>query len=147
MPLRLVVGDSMEPVLYSGDVILLRDTPFYDIARGDVVAYQIPDTTSTDGRPITILHRVLRTPAMNGERVLLTKGDNSAIDPWPVTSALVKGKLALHISGIGRPVLMLANSGAVSLVSFALLVSLLYVFGLVAIRHASSRKQAKASTH
>lgn len=145
MPLRLVVGNSMEPVLYAGDIVFLRDTPFQNLTQGDVVAYQIPDTTSTNGRPITILHRVQRIKAMNGERVLLTKGDNSAIDPWPVTSSLVRGKLDLRIAGVGKPVLMLANAGGILLVSFASSVSLLYVLGLVAMRHASSRNHANAT--
>ncbi|MCH9010850.1 MAG: signal peptidase I, partial [Chloroflexi bacterium] len=37
LPLRLVKGDSMEPTLTAGDVILLKSVPFSAIGDGDIV--------------------------------------------------------------------------------------------------------------
>lgn len=127
LPLRLVRGDSMEPVLYAGDVILLKSASISEVSSGDIVAYRIPDPSFTDGNAIIILHRVLRAESHDGQRFLLTKGDNSTIDPWPVTSSLVEGKLALRFPGVARPLLFLTSSWGIATASIAALLPLLYL--------------------
>ena len=97
LPIRLVNGDSMEPTLTAGDVILLKSVPFSEIEDGDIVAYKAPVAAETGDSPSTILHRVQRTGVQDGSKVLFTKGDNSTVDPWPVTPRLVQGELVLTV--------------------------------------------------
>jgi signal peptidase len=62
----------MEPAFYRGDLILLSAAAEY--AVGDIVVYNVP------GQPIPIVHRVLETRAAGARTLLLTKGDNNAVD-------------------------------------------------------------------
>lgn len=131
LPLRLVNGESMEPTLFSGDIILLKGMRFSEIDAGDIIAYKIPDAAEAASGPNTILHRVQKTGARNGQRVLITKGDNSSTDPWPVTSAQVEGKQTLRIPAVGKPVVMLTSPRGILFVSIAILISLLYIPAMV----------------
>ncbi len=127
LPIRLVNGDSMEPTLTAGDVIVLKSVPFSDIGDGDIVAYNVPAAGEAGDGPSTILHRVQRTGVQDGSKVLFTKGDNSTADPWPVTSGLVQGELVLRIPRVGMPVLFLTSKKGILFVSIAVLISLLYI--------------------
>lgn len=131
LPLRLVNGESMEPTLFSGDIVLLKGMSFSEIKTGDIIAYKVPDAAASASGPTTILHRVEDTAAQNGQRVLITKGDNSSTDPWPVTSAQVQGKQALRIPFVGKPVVMLTSPRGILFVSIAILISLLYIPAMV----------------
>ena len=131
LPIRLVKGDSMEPTLNAGDVILLKSVPFSDIEDGDIVAYKAPVAAEAGNGPGTILHRVQRAGVQNGSNVLFTKGDNSTADPWPVTPGLVQGELVLRVPWVGRPVLFLTSKKGIIFVSIAVLISLLYIPAMV----------------
>ncbi|MCH8869333.1 MAG: signal peptidase I [Chloroflexi bacterium] len=131
LPLRLVNGESMEPALSSGDIVLLKGTRFSEIDIGDIIAYKVPEAAEAASGPTTILHRVQKTAARNGQRVLITKGDNSSTDPWPVTASQVEGKQALRIPALGKPVVMLTSPRGILFVSIAILISLLYIPAMV----------------
>ena len=62
-----IVGDSMEPTVTRGDLVLLRDRDRYDV--GDIVAYSDPDLG-------TVLHRIR---AVDGNHYIL-RGDNRDSD-------------------------------------------------------------------
>ena len=127
LPIRLVNGDSMEPTLTAGDVIVLKSVPFSDIGDGDIVAYNVPAAGEAGDGPSTILHRVQRTGVQDGSKVLFTKGDNSTADPWPVTSGLVQGELVLRVPRVGMPILFLTSKKGILFLSIAVLISLLYI--------------------
>ena len=131
LPIRLVKGDSMEPTLTPGDVILLKSVPFSDIRNGDIIAYEAPVAAETGNGPGTILHRVQRTGVQNGSKVLFTKGDNSTADPWPVTPGLVQGELVFRVPRVGAPILFLTSKKGIIFVSIAVLISLLYIPAMV----------------
>lgn len=111
MPLRLVVGTSMEPALHAGDVVLIKAIPFSEIERGDLIVYESPVAidTAVGGTPDMILHRVVDERVERNQRVLYTKGDNSLPDPWSVTSDAVKGEMAFRIPLLGIPLLYLKD--------------------------------------
>ena len=146
LPLRLVNGDSMEPALFSGDIVLLRGTPFSEINTGDIVAYRVPDAAEAASGSATILHRVEKTAARNGQRVLITKGDNSSTDPWPVTADQVQGKQTLRIPALGKPVVMLTSPRGILFVSIAILISLLYIPAMVMFHATVLRKPGQRNT-
>lgn len=72
-PIVVVLSGSMEPAFQRGDILFLwnRDK----LANvGDVVVYEI------EGKSIPIVHRVLREHHNEDKQLLLTKGDNNALD-------------------------------------------------------------------
>ena len=93
----LISGNSMEPNLYRGDVVVLRHTHDYDV--GDVVTYLQPDIGP-------VIHRIV---ACEGARYVL-KGDNN---PWldryePLEEDII-GEMWLHIPNAGRVVALLRS--------------------------------------
>lgn len=72
-PLVVVLSGSMEPAYQRGDVLLLWNRQKH-VDVGEVVVYNI------EGRTTPIVHRVLRSHASDNKQLLLTKGDNNAVD-------------------------------------------------------------------
>lgn len=72
-PIVVVLSGSMEPAFQRGDILFLwnRDS---SAKVGDVVVYEI------EGKPIPIVHRVLREHHNAEKQLLLTKGDNNPVD-------------------------------------------------------------------
>lgn len=143
LPLRMIRGSSMEPALHAGDLVLLRSVRFSEITIGDVIAYKAPEASSTQGLPATILHRVVRTDVKNGGRVLITQGDNSDLDPWPVNPSLVQGKMAYRLPLIGKPVVFLTSKNGIIFVSVTVLLSLLYIPAMLMFHATVLRKAPK----
>jgi signal peptidase I len=116
VPLRLVVGSSMEPTLEAGDLVLLKSLPFSSIRVGDLLAYRWPDAAIADasGAPQLVLHRVVAEDTRGAQRVLYTKGDNSLPDPWSVTSGDVEGAMSLRIPFAGKPLLLVKGRGGMA---------------------------------
>ena len=89
----LVAGVSMEPTFETGDVVVTRKVSAEDIQVGDIIRYR-----SANG---FILHRVVDIDAGTGQRVFITRGDNSDVDDDPVLASQVEGKVILTIPKIG----------------------------------------------
>ena len=75
----------MEPAFYRGDLLFLTNPTHETYRTGDITVYKIP------GASIPIVHRVLEThdvkpkksnvqAAVIPDQLLLTKGDNNAVD-------------------------------------------------------------------
>lgn len=79
-PLVIVISGSMEPVMYRGDVVLLRGVDPKDVHVGDVIVYDAPMYA------YPIIHRVreIKTVEINGklERCFVTWGDNNPAPDW-----------------------------------------------------------------
>ena len=75
---------SMEPAFYRGDLLFLTNPTHETYRTGDITVYKIP------GASIPIVHRVLETHDIKPKKsnvqtvipdqLLLTKGDNNAVD-------------------------------------------------------------------
>ncbi|VVT49649.1 uncharacterized protein SAPINGB_P002374 [Magnusiomyces paraingens] len=72
-PIVVVLSGSMEPAFQRGDILFLWNQE-HRVSTGDIVVYNIKD------REIPIVHRVLRQHASPKKQLLLTKGDNNALD-------------------------------------------------------------------
>lgn len=74
-PIVVVLSGSMEPAFQRGDILFLWNRNELSEV-GDVVVYEV------EGKAIPIVHRVLREHhnEETGKQLLLTKGDNNAID-------------------------------------------------------------------
>lgn len=103
----LVVGQSMEPTLAHGTLIISVSQPAYDV--GDVVAFVPPP--GHGGAPM-VIHRLVSGSAEGG---YLTRGDNNrANDPWTVSPGQVVGRPVLAVPGVGGALMALRSPLAVA---------------------------------
>ncbi len=103
----VVSGDSMEPTLSDGDLVVLRSADGY--AVGDVVTYPVP--AGGPGAGSLVIHRVVA--AHDG--TLTTQGDNrDRADDWRPAEEAGRGALWLHVPGGGRVLLHLVQPPAVA---------------------------------
>ncbi|HEU4672870.1 MAG TPA: signal peptidase I [Candidatus Limnocylindrales bacterium] len=92
----MVSGTSMEPLLSTGDLVVLRRADAY--ALGDLVAFHPPDRESTGGA--LVIHRIVGGTAATGFE---TRGDNNrGDDPWRPRPKDIAGKAAIVIPGAAR---------------------------------------------
>lgn len=96
----IVSGISMEPRLHTGDLVIVRTAPAYQV--GDLVAYQVPR-----GQPLAgnlVIHRIVGGDAATG---FTMKGDNNkAADPWHPRGQDIIGKGWAEFPGSGRLLLV-----------------------------------------
>jgi signal peptidase I len=86
----IVNGNSMLPIFAKGDLVLLRQAPFYQV--GDIVAYRYP----TIG---PVIHRIV---ARKIDRFVLQGDNNSWLDAYEPTEYEILGKYWLLIPGLGK---------------------------------------------
>ena len=82
-PLAIVEGRSMEPILHTGDLVVLRKVPPDEIHVGDIIIYK-----SSTGR--YVIHRVVYIYEGRGEECYVTWGDNRHTNPIPDTGYPLK---------------------------------------------------------
>lgn len=91
----LVSGNSMQPRLHDGDLVLTQRRLTY--RRGDVIAYRIP--SGDVGAGTIVIHRITGGDGRSG---FATRGDNRArADLWRPTDADVTGRLVATIPAVG----------------------------------------------
>jgi signal peptidase len=99
----VILTGSMEPVLFPGDIALIKKTDGKDVGVGDIVQYWTGQ--------IFIIHRIIEIDA-NGE--FRTKGDNnSAPDSKPVRPEQVRGKMVGAIPKLGMMTILLKTNNDV----------------------------------
>lgn len=91
----VVSGDSMEPVLSDGDLVVLQEQDEYVI--GDIVTFPVPQ--GEIGAGTLVIHRIVDT---EGE-AFVPQGDNrDRVDEWRPTADEVRGSLWVHIPSGGQ---------------------------------------------
>jgi signal peptidase I len=124
----IVNGNSMEPHLERGDLVLVRKRSSYDV--GDVVFYEAHTGN------LRVLHRIVSVK--NGHFV--TKGDNNNfIDPITPPPSDVLGQLWISVPGAGKAVIWAKQP-----VNLAILLVLLTFVGFAGGREASRRRRPGA---
>lgn len=93
-----VLTNSMAPSMPPGTLVVVRPTPFEEIAPGDIVTYQI-----RSGSPELVTHRVQqRLVASDGTVSLITRGDNNnTADAEPVHEVQVRGTVWYSVPLLG----------------------------------------------
>jgi signal peptidase len=89
----LINGNSMNPMLYPGDVVITRVIAPERIQVGDVIRFH------RDG--IDVVHRVKEVQANGSTLVFITRGDNNNVDDSPVMAEQLEGKVVLTIPKVG----------------------------------------------
>lgn len=89
----LVSGVSMQPTLYAGDIVIVKNVAPEEIAVGDVILYKLSNGM--------VLHRVIEIQNENGQIQFITQGDGLNIVDNPVGESQLKGKMIASIPKLG----------------------------------------------
>ena len=103
----IVNGDSMEPMLHKGDLVLLREQPLYEV--GDVVTYNHPSVGP-------VIHRIV---ARDLDRYVLQGDNNDWLDPYQPFSSELGGKFWFMLPGAGKILVMVRKPWILALISGA----------------------------
>ncbi|MDF2679298.1 MAG: family signal peptidase [Brevibacillus sp.] len=89
--IMVVLSGSMSPTFDTGSIVAVKQIPYSEIQKGDIVTFE-------DMEKRTVTHRVIDIVDGN----LVTKGDaNDGKDTDPVTADRVKGKVQYSVPYIG----------------------------------------------
>ena len=101
----VVLSGSMEPALFTGDLIIVREAACF--SENDIVVFQ-------DGNTL-IVHRII---GINGESVT-TKGDANDAADEPIDVSRLKGKVVFRIPFAGKMVSLIKTPVGTILVIMA----------------------------
>lgn len=110
----IVLSGSMQPALYPGDVVVIREKKAQEYKIGDIVTY-------LDGQTV-FTHRIIAQEA--GQFVL--KGDNNNTVDDMIGAEQLEGKVVLTIPKIGIFMVFLKRPSGMALMA---LLILLWIFG------------------
>jgi signal peptidase I len=90
----LVSGPSMEPTYRTGDLIVTQRAEAYGV--GDIVLFRVKNAL--------VIHRIVGGDPVAG---YVTRGDNNGVeDGFRPTASAIEGKAWLHLTGIGKAVIV-----------------------------------------
>lgn len=97
----VVSGESMEPGMHTGDLVLVRRSRSYDI--GDAIAYRVREGAAGAGS--VVIHRIVGGNADDG---FVTQGDNRRqTDLWRPYPEEILGERWVLLAGAGQVVALL----------------------------------------
>ena len=83
--LDVVLSDSMSPVFYEDDIVVVRAYDEYN--EGDIVEYQISEVT----KPVT--HRIVQKIGSGKDAMFITQGDANGQSDGTIAYSQIKGKV------------------------------------------------------
>lgn len=133
-----VLTSSMAPGYPPGTFIVVQPEDYAALEVGDVVTYQV-----ASGQAAVITHRIVGfTSDQDGNRLLVTKGDNNAVaDAEPVSEVQVRGTLLYAVPYVGF--VADALGGQARAVATDVLAASLILYGVLTVgRGAGARRRA-----
>lgn len=104
----VVITGSMEPMIYPGDVILVKKTT-------DIKEIQIGDVMLFERDNIKISHRITQIITKDGVPSYQTKGDNNNTeDVQLVSPQQIRGEVIKVIPNVGWPTLLIKSNKDIS---------------------------------
>lgn len=125
----VVLSGSMEPAIYPGDLVVIREQEADQYKLGDVVSY-------LEGR-IVYTHRIVGVE--DGQYIL--KGDNNNVIDDRIRAEQFVGKVLLTIPKLGLLVIFLKRPAGMILVTILLLVSFFTIDYWKNRKRATARRQ------
>ena len=112
-----VQSDSMEPVFYTGDLLLIKEYTGQELKEGDIISFR----TIENGEYIINTHRIMEIHDVSGIKTYTTRGDNTpAKDPTDVVESEIVGVYSVQengadkgtrIKGLGKVIDVIKGSG------------------------------------
>lgn len=108
--MNVVVSESMEPVMYRGDLVIVEQTNLLGIQEFDPNSVNVGDIVvyNAEWYPNPVIHRIINSSEIDGNKYFTIKGDNNndpdpeLVSPSQITSRVVKiGDYPLIIPKIG----------------------------------------------
>lgn len=98
----VIVSESMEPTIMTGDAIFAKEVRKEEIKEKDIIAFQDEGDINT--------HRIIKIENDNGVTKYTTKGDNNKnADKEKVTYEEIEGVYQFRIKGFGKLIELLKN--------------------------------------
>lgn len=116
----IVLSGSMEPAIYPGDIVVVREVSADSLNIGDVIAYRSGTSVIT--------HRISSISSADGSLQFTTKGDNNNIeDAIAVTGNMLEGKYLFRIAGIGHAAMFMQTPvGMIIFIAIPLILFIIY---------------------
>ena len=109
-PLLAVESGSMEPVLYRGDLVVVRAVDPTTLRVGDIVIYDAASLRYSQS-DVPIVHRIVEIQNVAGELLFFTKGDNNpGRDDGNRTASDIIAKVIGSVRYLGFITLLLLSS-------------------------------------
>ena len=106
MPLAVARGQSMQPNIHEGDILIFQGIPPDEIQVGDIIFFEVP-MEMRDILPERITHRVIEINQDSKGIFFRTQGDNAPPDTYEVRSNEIIGKNIAIIPYIGMIFILL----------------------------------------
>ncbi len=90
--LAVVEGRSMEPLLQTGDIVIVHKVKINDLSLNDIIVYE-----KNDGS--LVIHRVIGIRNKSDYIIIVTKGDNNVFPDPPIRADQVIGRV-LKVNGL-----------------------------------------------
>ena len=137
-PLTVLSG-SMEPVLDTGDVVIVQRIAPLDARPGDIVTFRDPENPNR-----LVTHRV-RTLRVQDDRVrFVTRGDaNNVSERWQVGKGGEISRVLYRVPDLGHALMFLRSTGLFALL-FGLALAALLVLEVVAIWRSDDEKEEES---
>jgi signal peptidase len=134
----IVLSDSMNPLIESGDLIICRTAEAEDVAQGDVIAFIDP---AGDGTSV-VSHRVTSIINEDGVLSFRTQGDaNNTEDEMSVPAENVLGIYRRNIPGAGNVAMFLQTTNGLIV---CVVIPLVLIIGYDLIRRRLYEKNQKS---
>jgi signal peptidase I len=124
-----VTGTSMEPSMHTGDLVIVRKAPSYEV--GDVVAYRNPQLNST------VIHRIIRK---EGDRYVFQGDNNDFVDTYRAAPEDIVGRRWILMGEAGK-IIQLVRSP----VGAAVLVMIIAAVAMSGSSKRSRKRKGKSS--
>lgn len=132
-PVVPVLGDSMQPTLHAGDLVLVRGVPPARLRKGDVIAFRVPKAIQDKyDVPGSYVHRIVRVAKTSHGFQYRTKGDNvPGPDPFWTFSENVVGTMVARVPGGGYPILFFrSRQGEIFAIALAAVLLVYFLLGV-----------------
>ncbi len=111
-----IASNSMQPKLSKGDVVFVKEVPFEELEKGDIVTVEFKVKDGT-----TYTHRIVSIDYDKKE--IFTAGDKTGlIDQESADAEQIKGKVWFSLPLLGYPSLWLTSTNHVAIIGILVLV-------------------------
>ena len=129
LPFMPIFGASMEPMLHSGGLLMIKSVNPGNIKVDDIIVYNVPPMVREYyNYPPIVAHRVIKvntTPSLG----FRTKGDNTGEEPFTIRPMDIRGTVGTQIPFLGLPLLFFQSQQGMIFVIIALALLTLFLYG------------------